>query len=149
MIENGYYPGRWIRREAKNPIAASAFLGIFAMLALGCGDSNVATPTAPTTGALEIKVSTVSADADIDPDGYFLVIDEGAAVAVDVNAALTIGALQTGRHQARLEGLTEKCLVTGFNPRAVYVGTETAPSLPVFFVVSCAEINVGGGGEWD
>ena len=122
-------------------------LALGAILAMGCSESNAATPTEPSTGALEVHVSTVSAAADLDTDGYLLIIDNGPGLAVEVNATLSVGALRTGNHQARLDGLALQCTVSGNNPRSVYVGTDKAPSPPVSFDVSCSD-NSGAGG-WD
>jgi hypothetical protein len=124
------------------------YLGICGILVLGCGDSNDPTLTAPTTGTLAVNVSTESAEANLDPDGYFLIIDERNGMLVEVNTTLSVAALPTGIHQARLEGLTDKCTVTGLNPRPVYVGTNASPSLPVHFVVSCGDEPVVVDGDY-
>ena len=124
-----------------------SLLALGAILAVGCSESNAVTPTEPSTGALLVQVSTVSAAADLDTDGYLLIIDDAPGLAVQVNSELSVGALRTGNHQARLDGVALQCTVSGRNPRTVYVGTAKAPSPPVSFDVSCSD-NSGAGG-WD
>ena len=125
---------------------AAVFLGLTAILTLGCGDS--AGPTVQTTGAVEISVSTTSASTDVDPDGYALSIDGQPGQIVGVNAMLTIGALVQGTHLIRLDGLASNCSVSGPNPRSVYVWPDKAP-WPVTFSVSCSAKDGGGAGDWD
>ena len=94
----------------------ATFLGLAAILTLGCDDSRP--PAGPVTGAIEITVATASASIDIDPDGYSLSIDGGPGLPVGVNAAVTIGALPTGKHLVRLDGVAPNCSVSGTNPRS-------------------------------
>jgi hypothetical protein len=117
------------------------------VLALGCGDSTG--PAAPTTGVLQITVSTDSANVAVDPGNYTLSIDDGPGQAVGANATITIGALPTGRHLVRLDGLAPNCAISGNNPRVVYVGTDKAPASPVSFSISCHADDGTGAGDWD
>lgn len=142
MIKNTFAPAC---RTILNSLAAT-FLGLAAMLTLGCNDSNG--PAAPMTGAIEITVWTASADVDIDPDGYTLSIDGRPGQAVGVNAALTIGALSSGKHFVRLDGVAPNCSVGGANPRLVDVIADEAAA-PVSFSVSCIAKGDTGAGEWD
>jgi len=124
----------------------ATFLGLAAVLTLGCGDSSE--PTAPTTGTLEVRVSTDSANVGVDPGGYTLVIDGGPGQAVGANATVMILALATGRHLLRLDGVAPNYTINGNNPRWVDVGTAKAPALPVFFSVSRL-VTTDCGGCWD
>jgi hypothetical protein len=126
---------------------ATTFLGLVSILSVGCGDSNG--PSAPTTGVLEITVSTDSANVAVDHGGYSLVIDGGPGQAVGANATLTIAALSTGRHLVRLDGVAPNYAVNGNNPRWVYVGTDKAPASPVSFSVSRLAGTTDCGGCWD
>lgn len=99
-------------------------------------------------GAIEITVSTAGAITDIDPDGYFLSIDEGPKQAVGVDATVTIGAVRVGKHLVRLDGLAPNCAVNGANLRSVDVITEAATST-VSFAVTCLGKDDTGAGEWD
>jgi Tol biopolymer transport system component len=113
---------------------AAAFLGLAAALALGCGDSTA--PAVPTTGALRITVSTESAAADVDPDGYTVSIDGGPDHVLRINDALTIPDLPKGDHVVQLGGVASNCSIGGSNPLSVYVPGPVAPAT-VPFVVSC------------
>jgi hypothetical protein len=124
---------------------AAAFLGFAAILTLGCGDSTgPLAPAPPTTGAIEVTVLTESASVDVDPDGYTLSVDGGSSQAVGVNATVTIGALSTGTHRLRLDGLAANCSVSGANPRSVDVIADERAS-PVSFSVTCVTTK----GYWD
>ena len=126
---------------------AAAFLGLGAVLILGCGGDSTG-PAPPTTGTLEIRVSTDSANVAVNPGGYALIIDGGPGQPVGANATVMITALATGRHLVRLDGVAPDYVINGSNPRWVYVGTAKAPSLPVSFSVSRV-VTTDCGGCWD
>jgi hypothetical protein len=117
-----------------HPSLVAALLGLTAILTVGCGDSGG--PAEPTTGTLEITVSTDSANVAVDPGGYTLVIDGGAGQAVGANATVTITGLPTGPHLVRLDGVAPNYAVNGNNPRWAYVDTDKTPASPVSFSVS-------------
>ncbi len=114
---------------------AATFLGLTAILTVGC-DNNSTAPVTPATGAIEITVSTSSADTDLDPDGYRLSIDGGPGPAVGANATVTIANLRVGNHIVRLYGVAPNCSVAGSIERQVEVTTDKAAS-PISFSVSC------------
>ena len=124
----------------------AALVGLISSLTVGCGDSSG--PAAPTTGTLEISVSTDSANVPVDPGGYTLIIDNGPGQAIGANATITIAALPTGRHLVRLDGVAPNYAVNGNNPRWVYVGTDKAPAPLVAFSVSSTG-TTDCGGCWD
>jgi hypothetical protein len=126
---------------------ATAFLGLAAIMTMGCGDSTAGVPTSPSTGAVEITVSTVGAITDIDPDGYFLSIDEGPKQSVRVDATVRIDGVRLGTHLVRLDGLAANCAVDGANLRSVDVIADAATST-ISFAVTCLP-NDSGAGEWD
>jgi len=126
---------------------ATAFLGLSAILAMGCGDSTAPVWTAPPMGAIEITVSTASAITDIDPDGYFLSIDDGPLQPVRVDATMTIGGVRLGTHLVSLYGLAANCAVNGTNVRSVELTTQGAASI-VSFAVTCLPPD-SGPGPWD
>ena len=90
----------------------------------------------PTVGALQ--VTTVTAGAGSDPDGYTVSVDGGAEVRIDVNASLPVGDLSPGSHSVGLSGISDNCQVSGENPRPVAI-TSGVPSL-VTFEIACAEV---------
>ena len=127
----------------------AALVGLISSLTVGCGDS--IEPAAPTTGTLEIRVSTDSADVPVNPGGYLLTIDNGPSEAIGANATIKIAALATGRHFARLDGVATNYAVNGDNPRWVYVGTAEAPAPSVSFSISRSRLpgTTDCGGCWD
>jgi hypothetical protein len=131
----------------------ATFIGLTPMLTMGCGDSPG--PIVPTTGAIEITVSTASENVAVDPDGYVLsvVAEPGLRIwlpahSVGVNAIVTVVALPTGKYLVRLDGLAPNCSVSGTNPRSVDVITDEAAST-VSFSVSCLAQTDTGAGDWD
>ena len=126
---------------------ATALLGLAAILTAGCGDSTATPLTEPPRGAIEITVSTASAITDIDPDGYFLGIDDGPLQPVRVDATMTIGGVRLGTHLVSLYGLAANCAVNGANSRSVEVIADGATSI-VSFAVTCLPPD-SGPGEWD
>jgi hypothetical protein len=125
----------------------AALVGLISSLTVGCGDSSE--PAAPTTGTLEIRVSTDSANLPVDPGGYDLAIDNGPSQAIGANATITVAALSTGRHLVRLYGVATNYAINGDNPRWVFVGTDKAPAPPVSFSVSRLPGTTDCGGCWD
>jgi hypothetical protein len=126
---------------------ATVLLGLAASLSAGCDDSGAAAPAAPQMGTIEVSVSTAGAITDIDPDGYFLSIDEGPNQAVAVDATVTIGGVRLGAHLVRLDGLAANCTINGANLRSVSVIADAAKST-VSFAVTCFPPD-SGAGEWD
>ncbi len=108
-----------------------AALLVVAMLTLGCADS-----TGPTTGTIEIRISTAGASIDVDPDGYALSIDGEPNRTVGASSVVIFVDLPAGSHLVRLDGLAPNCSVSGTNPRSVEAIAGKAAT-PVSFSVSC------------
>ena len=97
---------------------------------LACGEDL----TAPETGTLEVTSSTMG-DA-LDPDGFALSLDGGAAQPLGPNASLTLADLPAGSHTLSLSGLAPNCVVSTPNPL-----TATVPAggtARVAFEVACS-----------
>lgn len=97
--------------------------------------SSCAESTAPLTGGLDVSVETISAPADVDPDGYSIVVDPGHYA---VAAGTTSGAhvdLPVGRHVVRLEGLATNCSLTGATEHSVDI--IAGQSISASFTVKC------------
>jgi hypothetical protein len=97
--------------------------------ALACnGDSIIA----PSTGRLEITISTSGAEPDA--DGYTMQMDAGPARPIG-GAEVQSAEVAPGNHTLQLSGIAANCAVTGENPRtAIVTAGETAR---VVFAVTC------------
>ncbi len=104
-----------------------------ALAAAGCGDSTPVGIAGPTTGVLQVTVST--SGADIPANGYTVSVDSGAGQAVTVNGALTISGLKAGTHSVTLYSVAANCTLSGANTRAVDV--IAGDTVPVAFAVGC------------
>ena len=105
---------------------------------LGCGGGSgggPTGPTGPTEGTLEIVSST--AGSDLDPDGYSLTVDEGAANPLAPNGADTVASLAVGNHTVTLAGVASNCTLGGDNPRSVEIAAGSMASLR--FEVACSQ----------
>jgi len=114
---------------------AITLLGLTAIVSAGCGDSTSTVPLGVPRGWIEITVSTVSAITDIDPDGYFLSIDQGSQQPVRADTTVKIGGFRLGTHLVALYGLASNCAVEGVNSRSVEV--IDASIAMVAFAVTC------------
>jgi len=103
------------------------------LAAAGCGDSTPVGIAGPTTGVLQVTVST--SGADIPANGYTVSVDSAAGQAVTVNGALTILGLKAGTHSVTLYGVAANCALSGVNTRAVDV--IAGDTVAVAFAVGC------------
>jgi Tol biopolymer transport system component len=98
----------------------------------------------PTTGILEITVSTLGDSPD--PDGYAVAIDGAQGRGIASSDTLTESDIGPGDHRVELGGLTPNCEVAGPNP--VVVTVIVGERIGVRFDVTCpavetATLNVG------
>ena len=91
------------------------------------------------TGTLE--VTTASTGSPADPSGYTVSVDGGDAVAIGVNATLSIGGLAPGAHSVALDDIAGNCAVQGENPASVTIVAAQATTLA--FAVQCAATTGG------
>ena len=100
-------------------------------------------PTGPTTGSLSVTTATSGASGDLDPDGYTVSVDGGAASQpIPDNGSVTFTG-PSGDHTLALSGVASNCSVSGANPRTVTVPSGGTTSTT--FSVSCAATGGGGG----
>src|SRR3989442_1569880 len=93
-------------------------------------------PTGPTTGSLTVTAATSGASGDLDPDGYTVSVDGGAASQpIATNGSVTFTG-PAGDHSIALTGVATNCTVSGANPRTVNV--PAGGTAPTTFSVSCA-----------
>jgi Tol biopolymer transport system component len=87
--------------------------------------------TAPTTGSLEIRVTTTGGSAG----EYTVSLDGGPATPIGPNATITLSDLEPRSHQVQLGGLPEGCTVADGNSRSVVVTAGSTTT--VAFAVTC------------
>src|SRR3989442_15966453 len=81
------------------------------LAAAGCGDSTPVGIAGPTTGVLQVTVST--SGADIPTNGYTVSVDSGAGHLVPVNGKGSLAGLTAGSHSVSLYGAPPNCAPTG------------------------------------
>ena len=111
------------------------------MLAFGglaCGSPDTSGPD-DESGTLEVVTSTRG--LRLDPDGYAIVLDDGAPRAIGTSGSVTVSDLSTGTLSVELTGLTSNCTVEGDNPRVVSIDAN-AVSQTTFRLV-CGELSDG------
>ena len=90
-----------------------------------CGGDSLTLP--PTAGTLEITTSTAGAPSDA--DGYTLQVDARQPQTIGPAATLQVQELAPGAHNVLLTGIAANCSVSGENPRTVnIVAGETTTS---------------------
>ena len=89
-----------------------------------------------TTGA--VAVTTTTTGTPVDPSGYTVSVDGGAAIPIATSASQTFSGLAAGAHSVELGGLDGNCAVQGQNPREfTVVAGQTAA---VAFAVDCSAV---------
>ncbi|MCH7934999.1 MAG: hypothetical protein IIC36_13485 [Gemmatimonadetes bacterium] len=83
-------------------------------------------------GAIEITIFTNG--ANLDPDGYIVMVDEGRSEEIEINASLVIGALLVKRYDINLNDVAENCSV-GVNPLIVTIVADV--TIDGVFVGTC------------
>lgn len=80
-----------------------------------------------------IAITTSTSGEDLDADGYEIVVDAGAPVAIGINGSMTADGLTPGDHTVELRGNAFNCFSAGDNPRTVTVtgGMETQAAFDV------------------
>jgi dipeptidyl aminopeptidase/acylaminoacyl peptidase len=118
---------RILKVAGLSSVALAAFLA-------ACGDDDG--PTAPTTGSIQVTVSTTG--VDIDADGYTFSIDGGSAQAIDVNGSQTVSGLAPGALVVQLGDVAVNCTVDGQNPKSVTV--TAGQTVQASFSVTCSAL---------
>lgn len=104
-----------------------------ATAAPGCGQGEEL--IAPQGGRVRVVIETVG--EPVDPDGYALAFDEGAAAGVAANDSHTSESLAPGSHIVALSGVSSNCAVAGNNPRSIRVVADD--TVGIAFKISCAQ----------
>lgn len=113
-----------------HPILGLAVIAAAMLLGSACSDDDGTGVPAP---ALEIRTAT--GGTELDPDGYTVTVDGGAARPIGLTDTLFVDALTLGDHSVALAGLAANCAVTGDNPTTVTVGVTT--TAVVSFAITC------------
>src|SRR5205823_974454 len=100
-------------------------------------------PTGPTTGSLSVTTATSGASGDLDPDGYTVSVDGGAASQPSPDNGSVTCTRPAGDHTVALTGVAGNCSVSGANPRTVTV--PSGGTVSTTFSVSCAPTGGGTG----
>jgi Tol biopolymer transport system component len=91
-----------------------------------------------TTGTGAIEVTTTTDGEDLDPDGYTVSLDGGAAQPILGSGTLTLSELETGEHALELSDVAPNCAVAGGTSLTTTVtGGQTAT---VTFAITCSAI---------
>ncbi len=100
------------------------------------------TAPGPTTGSLEISVTTTGTNQD--PNGYQVSVDGGASQPIGTNATVTLANVSAVQHTVQLLGLAANCAVTGDNPigAAVPAGGTATVAFSVNCVATAGELAV-------
>lgn len=97
-----------------------------------CDDDD---PVAPSTGSVEVTVTTGGDGTD--PDGYTVNLDAGTVTeAIEVDGTVTMEDVDAGSHTVELTDLASNCSVDGDNPQSITVDADATES--VTFSVTCA-----------
>jgi Tol biopolymer transport system component len=106
-------------------------LSLAAAMALACGGDG---PTAaPQLGRLTVRVATTG--ADLDNDGYLLVVSPQQNVVVGPNATVHLDSISPGAHVLALEGVADNCTVA--NTQALSITVEPSVTASVNLSVVC------------
>lgn len=103
------------------------------LLAAACGESN--SPPEPTG---QIRVTSSTTGASVDPDGYTVAVDGGVGQPIQVDGTLLIDEVAPGDHSLTLSGVANNCHIGEPQPVAVLVSAgDTADAS---FTFTCEEV---------
>lgn len=122
---------------------SSIWLVQSAWLLCGCssGDSSALKPDpgpVVTRGTVSVAIATTG--AELDSDGYALLIDGVNVGAVSGTSNNSVPNLRTGKHSVGMTGLSCNCTVSGLNP--VVVTVSDGLTTPTSFAVTCPDHNL-------
>lgn len=107
----------------------------------GTASASFAVGCAAAGGDGSLTVTTSTTGSNLDPDGYTVVVDGGAASQpIATNGSVTFTG-PAGDHTIALSGVAANCTVSGANPRTVTV--PAGGSTSTTFAVSCAAVTAG------
>jgi hypothetical protein len=108
----------------------------------GTASTTFAVTCAATSGNGSLTVTTSTTGSNLDPDGYTVVVDNGAASQpIPDNGSVTFAG-PAGDHTVALSGVAANCTVSGANPRTITVPAGGTTSTT--FAVTCAATSTTG-----
>ena len=116
------------RSRGRQALVSSATL----VLLGACAGTDAVSP--PDEGTL--VVTTVTAGAALDPDGYGVSLDGSAETPIDATGQITLSHVPSGEHRVRLGGVAANCSLAGGNPRVASLAPGA--TLRVEFALTCA-----------
>lgn len=114
--------------------ASLATLVVFGNGACGGSDSS-----GPEDESGELDVTTSTRGLRLDPDGYAIIVDDGAPLAIGTSGTVTVSDLPTGPLGVELSDRASNCSVEGDNPRVVAI--DAGAVARTTFQLVCGELS--------
>jgi Tol biopolymer transport system component len=126
---------------------SAVLAAVVAAILMACGDGPTAPPqisdgpiAPPPLGKLSVSVST--SGADLDNDGYRLVLGPERSVVVGPNATVYLDSISPGLHVLSLEGVADNCTVAGVMPLSITVESGVTSSVALSVECDATGVNV-------
>lgn len=103
------------------------------LAALACGGDGGIDVVLPS-----LRITAVTTGVHLDPDGYTVAIDAGAAQPLAIDGTMVVDRLSEGVHSLELAGVATNCTVAGDNPRSVSVASGATAAAD--FAITCAVV---------
>ncbi len=137
MVVSGVAANCTVSGGTSRTVSVTAGTTVSTSYAVSCA------PTGGGTGSLTVTTATSGASGDLDPDGYTVSVDGGAASQpIPDNGSVTFTG-PAGDHTVALSGVAANCSVGGANPRTVTV--PSGGTVSTTFSVTCAATGGGTG----
>ena len=124
----------------KKPVLLLVCLSLLGTLIAGCDDGYIdlgGSLSGPTpTGTLSVTTSTTG--ADIDSDGYAVMVHNHRGQPIGVNATVTFPDVPAGTYSVELWYVASNCTVSGGNPR--YVSVSQYHTARITFDITCSAL---------
>jgi hypothetical protein len=83
----------------------------------------------------DLQITTTTSGADVDPDGYTVIVDDTLSVDLGINDAVVLTGFHEGDHSVLLSGIASNCTVATANPATAAV--PYADAVTTAFTVDC------------
>ena len=113
-----YTPDPPTHTRGRSLLASAWLAGVAA-----CGGGDVVAPPPSAT----LVLTTATAGADLDADGFLFSLDSGESARIGANARLVVSGLPAGDSRIALDDIADNCTLAGDNPRPIsLVAADTA-----------------------